>query len=144
MHLNIVQDRNRSWQNRALRLHKRKKGQPYIMQSVIPSIFPFFLLSSFFPREMGPTSKRLFLNLYSTTRVKFNRRLFTISKGQKLGCRNAQDGFLIRSATSPRKFTGRKFILPVNSARNRLFRPVDTLIPSFVPRISTQIMLEVG
>lgn len=106
--------------------------------------FYFSFISSFFPREMGPTSKRLFLNLYSTTRVKFNRRLFTISKGQKLSCRNAQDGFLIRSATSPRKFTGRKFILPVNSARNRLFRPVDTLIPSFVPRISTQIMLEVG
>lgn len=69
--------------------------------------------------------------------------LFTVSEGTSLGCRNAQDGFLIRSATSPRKFTGRKFILPVNSVRNWLFRPVDTLTLSFVSRllwISTRIM----
>lgn len=47
-------------------------------------------------------------------------------------CKNAQEGFLIRSTMSPRKFTGRKFISPVNSARNWLFRPVDTLTPSSV------------
>lgn len=118
-----------------------EEGSAIHYATVIRSVFPLFL---FFPKEMRPSSKRLFLNLYSTTRVKFNRRFVHRFEMAKLGCRNAQDGFLIRSATSPRKFTGRKFILPVNSARNRFFRPVDTLIPSFVPRISTQIMLEVG